>query len=62
MAKREKWQSVKFRDPETGSWVVIESQAGCCPHCGQSRCTRRAATCLAVQAAIKAGDRTYFYV
>lgn len=58
--KKEKWQRVVYIDPDTKLKAAVESRAGCCPNCGQSPCTRRNATCLAVQEAIKRGFRTFF--
>lgn len=60
--KREKWITVTVQDPSTGTTTQISSRVGCCPNCGQSRCTKRSATCIAVQKALKAGQFETFTV
>ena len=58
--KRELWIKVAVQEPNTGAMVEISSRKGCCPNCGQSRCTRRNALCIAIQKAIKEGKFTTF--
>lgn len=58
--KKETWRTVTFVDPATGSLTTITSRKGGCPNCGQSRCTKRSVTCIAVQDAIKKGSYSDF--
>ena len=58
--KRELWIKVTVQEPNTGEHVEICSRKGSCPNCGQSRCTRRNALCIAIQKAIKEGKLETF--
>lgn len=53
--KRERWVTVTYKDPATGTTCQVSSRAGCCPNCGQRRCTRVNPVCIEVQKAIKEG-------
>lgn len=61
--KRERWIKLTVLDPSTGSLTQISAPMGkSCPHCGQSRCTKRDPLCVAVQKALKAGQFEIFTV